>query len=166
MSKRYFEVSAKHMKNFGIEGPRVFEVIEVETNMIGGKGFDAFLTLDTPAMLEDCFIGKNLVVAVARGRFVDAPVTEDGVLVEVGFGNAEPHHVGDGAYTVEVAIGGGNFAYHKGPGKFPYFTLQQARAVASAVNKVGAINIAHWTDGYLNPLRADQVAPRPKFQFA
>lgn len=74
MNKRYFEVSAKHMANFGIEGPRVFEVIEVETNMTGGRGFDAFLTLDTPVMLEDCYIGAKLVVAAARGRFVDPEV--------------------------------------------------------------------------------------------
>lgn len=87
-------------------------------------------------------------------------------LVEIGFGNAAPFHVGDNAYTVEAAIGGGVFAYHVGPGRFPYFTLNQARAVAAMVNMVGAINTEHWTDGYLNPLRADQVAPRPPLQLA
>lgn len=87
-------------------------------------------------------------------------------LVEIGFGNANPLHVGDNAYTVEVAIGGGAFAYHVGPGRFPYFTLNQARVLAKMINMVGAINTEHWTDGYLNPLRADQVAPRPALQLA
>ena len=46
--------------------------------------------------------------------------------IEIGCNNAQAFHVGNEAYTVEISIGGGKFAYHVGPGAFPYFTKEQA----------------------------------------
>lgn len=74
--------------------------------------------------------------------------------MHVGYNTANAFHVGEDAYTVEVAIGGGLFAYHVGPGAFPYFTKEQAEKLASKVSMAGAIDPAHWTDGYLRPLAA------------
>lgn len=74
--------------------------------------------------------------------------------MHVGYNNATAFHVGSDAYTVELAIGGGEFAYHVGPGAFPYFTKEQAEAVAVRVSMAGSIDPAHWTDGNLRPLRA------------
>lgn len=86
--------------------------------------------------------------------------------VEVGYDNAEAFHVGQGAYTVELSIGHGAFAYHVGPGNFPYFTKQQAEFVAKQVSSVGFIFTEYWTDGYCFPLKASAVAPRPVLNFA
>ena len=59
-----FEVSAQWMKACGHEcRPAVFPVIKVETNMIGCKGMDAFVTVERA--------DAHWVVAVGRGRFVD-----------------------------------------------------------------------------------------------
>lgn len=80
---------------------------------------------------------------------------------EIGFNNATAFHVGDNAYTVEICIGGGVFAYHVGPGAFPYFAKEQAESLANKVSMVGRIDVAHWTDGYLRPLKASSIAKRP-----
>lgn len=86
--------------------------------------------------------------------------------IEIGYNNAAAFHVGNDAYTVEIGIGGGLFAYHVGPGAYPYFTQQQAEALAQKIGMTGSIDPAHWTDGYLNPLTAEMVAPRPALQLA
>lgn len=86
--------------------------------------------------------------------------------IEIGYNNATAFHVGNDAYTVEIGIGGGNFAYHVGPGKFPYFTQEQAEALAQKVGAVGSIDPANWTDGYLRPLKASMIAARPSLQLA
>jgi hypothetical protein len=86
--------------------------------------------------------------------------------IEVGFSNAAPWEISDGVYTIELSIGGGNFAYHVGPAPFPYFTLEQAEATAAKINDCGTIDPAYWTDAYLRPLTAAMVAPRPKLAFA
>jgi hypothetical protein len=76
---KFFEISKANMaclyRLAGLpEGEAVvFPVIAIETNMIGGKGFDAFLELDTSGHPE-LQLSKVHVVAVHRGRFVDAPV--------------------------------------------------------------------------------------------
>lgn len=86
--------------------------------------------------------------------------------IAVSFNAANAFHVGDNAFTVELCIGGGKFAYHVGPGAFPYFTQEQAEALAHKVSMAGSIDPAQWTDGYLRPLTANMVAPRPVLQFA
>lgn len=86
--------------------------------------------------------------------------------IEIGCNAARAFHVGDEAYTVEIAIGRGAFAYHVGPGPFPYFTKEQAEALADKVNTAGQVTPEFWTDGYLNPLTAAMVAPRPVLSFA
>lgn len=83
--------------------------------------------------------------------------------VEIGYNMASAFHVGDNAYTVEVLIGAGNCAYHAGPEGFPYFTEEQAIALAHEVSMGSFIELADWVDGYGKPLQASQVAPRPKF---
>lgn len=73
--KKYFEVSAQWMKTCGFgDVAAVFPVKLVETNMIGGNGFDAFLELETNG--DSRFAGANWTVAAARGRFVDAPLEQ------------------------------------------------------------------------------------------
>lgn len=86
--------------------------------------------------------------------------------IEIGFNNAAAFHVGNDAYTVEIGIGGGMFAYHVGPGAFPYFTKEQAEGLAQKIGMVGSIDPAHWNDGYLNPLRAEMVVPRQSLHLA
>lgn len=86
--------------------------------------------------------------------------------IEIGFNNATAFHVGDDAYTVEIGIGGGMSAYHVGPGAYPYFTKEQAEELAQKIGMAGSIDPAHWTDGYLKPLRAEMIVPRQSLQFA
>jgi len=74
--------------------------------------------------------------------------------IEVGFNTANAFHVGNDAYTVEVGIRDGQYAYHVGPGAFPYFTKEQAEMLAHKVSMAGSIDPAYWTDGYLRPLNA------------
>ena len=69
MTQRYFEVSADWMKACGRgDQPRVFRVKALETNLVGGQGFDAFVTLEDQRGTRS----YEWVCAVARGRFVDA----------------------------------------------------------------------------------------------
>lgn len=78
--QKYFEVSAEHMRKTGMPAvARVYPVLNVETNMIGGRGFDAFIDLDTSgdAELQQVSPGATWCVAAARGRFVDAPAVEE-----------------------------------------------------------------------------------------
>lgn len=78
--QKYFEVSAEHMRKTGMPAvARVYPVLNVETNLVGGRGFDAFLDLDTSgdAELQQCSPGAVWCVAAARGRFVDAPAVEE-----------------------------------------------------------------------------------------
>jgi hypothetical protein len=86
--------------------------------------------------------------------------------VEVGCNAARAFHVGDDAYTVALSIGGGQLAYHVGPGDFPYFTKEQADALAAKVSASGFVTPADWTDGYGRPLVASMVAPRPALALA
>jgi hypothetical protein len=86
--------------------------------------------------------------------------------VEVGYNGASAFHVGDDAYTVQLSIGGGQLAYHVGPRAFPYFTKEEAEAVAEKVSASGVITPADWTDGYGRPLVASMVAPRPALALA
>jgi hypothetical protein len=62
---RKFEISGQWMKACGKgDQPLVVPVKSIETNMIGGKGFDALLTVTMPDGREwQCF--------AARGRFID-----------------------------------------------------------------------------------------------
>jgi hypothetical protein len=75
MSKQYFEVSAQWMAACGHgAAAQIFPVKTVDTNAIGGRGFDAFAILDTsgfPAMYA-----TEWTVAVARGRFVDSALPD------------------------------------------------------------------------------------------
>lgn len=81
MSKKYFKVGAHHMQWSGIDQivgrprgtiSRIFPVLEVQTNMAGGRGFDAFVTLDQSGdtIMQQCSPGAEWVVAAARGEFV------------------------------------------------------------------------------------------------
>lgn len=71
----FFEVSAEWMNKTGNgNAAQIFPVVLVETNRIGGRGFDAFVILDTsgfPAMFS-----KSWTVAAARGRFVDSALPD------------------------------------------------------------------------------------------
>lgn len=75
MSKQFFEVSAEWMSKTGNgNAAQIFPVKLVDNNTIGGRGFDAFIVLDTsgfPAMYS-----KEWTVAAARGRFVDSALPD------------------------------------------------------------------------------------------
>jgi hypothetical protein len=86
--------------------------------------------------------------------------------VEIGYNQANAYHVGNDAYTVEVGIGRGQYAYHVGPGNFPYFTKEQAERLAERVSASGFIDTEFWTDGYCRALKASDVAPRPVLTLA
>jgi hypothetical protein len=71
---KYFKVSAAWMKACGKgDEAKVFEVKAQDHNLVGGRGFDSFVTV----IETDCYGVKGFtmdwVLAVARGEFVDAP---------------------------------------------------------------------------------------------
>ena len=68
--EKKFEVSAAWMKACGYAAePVVFPVEKIETNMIGCKGMDAFVTVNRPS--GGPWIAGPWVVAVGRGKFVE-----------------------------------------------------------------------------------------------
>lgn len=75
--QKYFKVSAQWMKACGMGNEAtVFPVKTVDTNMVGGKGFDAFVILDCTNSPHVLISGMNWTVAAARGEFVDAPAAQ------------------------------------------------------------------------------------------
>lgn len=70
--------------------------------------------------------------------------------VSIGANTAEAFHVGDEAYTVEVALSDGHLAYYGQNGRYPYLTKKQAHELAESVNRSGEINPSLWinSDGY------------------
>lgn len=81
--------------------------------------------------------------------------------IQTAFNSASTFHVGDNAYTVELGLDGGRRAYHVGPGKYPYFTKDEAEALAQKVSMAGSINPEFWTDEYCRPL-LDTYTPRER----
>lgn len=70
--ERTFEVSENWMAACGHAGkPRTFPVKSIETNMIGRKGMDALLTLDTSALGATGPGCGEWKVFAGRGRFVE-----------------------------------------------------------------------------------------------
>jgi hypothetical protein len=64
MEKQYFKLHASG---------KVCEVVRVETNMIGGKGFDAFVEIIEPDACGVAGWNRQTWVAACRGEFVAAP---------------------------------------------------------------------------------------------
>lgn len=85
---RYFEVSAAWMKACGHgEQAQIFPVLLAETNMVGGRGFDAFLELDISGFPN--MFGKVWTVAAARGQFVPFS-TPDGAYIATYYTDGDP----------------------------------------------------------------------------
>lgn len=71
---KYFKIGAARCKSMGVPEGTVFPVKQVITNMVGGKGFDASVILDTgDGWFNGEYIGKDVEMFVARGEFVEAP---------------------------------------------------------------------------------------------
>jgi len=69
--QKFFKLSAERMRIIcGVAESRIFRVTGIETNMIGGAGFDAFVTLDSgDGWYKGAYMGK-LEMFAARGEFV------------------------------------------------------------------------------------------------
>lgn len=73
MSK-YFKIGAARCKSMGIPEGTVFPVKQIINNMVGGKGFDTSVILETgDGWYEGSYIGKDVEMFAVRGEFV----TED-----------------------------------------------------------------------------------------
>jgi hypothetical protein len=74
--------------------------------------------------------------------------------IRIGANTAEWFHVGDDAYTVEVALLDGHLAYYSGGnGKHPYLTKEQAVDLAGVINNKGSIAPSEWVNGNGYPLQ-------------
>lgn len=69
--QKFFKLSAERMRIIcGVAESRIFRVTGIETNMIGGAGFDAFVTLDSgDGWYKGAYMGQ-LAMFAARGEFV------------------------------------------------------------------------------------------------
>lgn len=69
--QKFFKLSAEKMRAIcGIAESRIFPVVTIENNTVGGKGFDAFVTLDSgDGWFKGAYVGK-LEMFAARGEFV------------------------------------------------------------------------------------------------
>lgn len=69
--QKYFKLSAEKMRAIcGIAESRIFPVVAIENNTVGGKGFDAFVSLDSgDGWFKGAYVGK-LEMFAARGEFV------------------------------------------------------------------------------------------------
>jgi len=127
MTKQYFEIGAKSMGYTGMPAvPRIFPVKAIETNTVGGRGFDAFVTLDTSgdAEMMKCDPSGEWCGFAARGRFV----TEAEYLAQ----QEEQSAVCDGVNVVATSSYKTGHVYSDG---------KEQRAIAYTINGKAVISL-------------------------